>query len=155
MLRVFRQLIDNLSSPAPQGGESSAHTLELATAVLMVEVARADGHLDEAETEAVMRALRSRFTLSGQEVADLFELARERSEHSHDLYSFTEALNRALDEPQRIRIFQMLWEMAWADGRADDHEAHLLRRLADLLHIRHGDAIGAKLRAQAAVTGGS
>ena len=148
MLRVLRQLFDSLPAGADRAGPDREHTLELATAVLMIEVVRADGDLDAAETDAVMSALRSRFALSEQELADLFELARHHSEHSHDLFSFTERLNQALDEPQRIRVFETLWAMAYADGRADDHEAHLLRRLADLLHIRHGDAIGAKLRAE-------
>jgi uncharacterized tellurite resistance protein B-like protein len=47
-------------------------------------------------------------------------------------------------------VFELLWTVAYADGHADAHEAHLLRRIADLLHIRHGDAIAAKLRAERA-----
>lgn len=138
------------ATPAPAGSADLQHTLELATAVLLIEVVRADGRLDEAESAAVLQALRTRFALSEPEVADLFELAHARSENAHDLYTFTERLNKALDDPQRIRMFELLWTMAWADGRADAHEAHLLRRLADLLHIRPGDAIGAKLRAERA-----
>ena len=88
--------------------------------------------------------------LNGEQplLADLFELALHKSEHAHDLHSFTALINEQLDEPERIRVFELLWMVAYANGKADDHEAHLLRRLADLLHIRHGDAIGAKLRAE-------
>ncbi|MET0293126.1 MAG: TerB family tellurite resistance protein, partial [Steroidobacteraceae bacterium] len=108
----------------------------------------ADGRLDDAERQAVLDALRGKFSLSEAELADLFELAHEQSENAHDLHSYTGKLNESLDEPQRIRVFQLLWEVAYADGHADAHESHLLRKLADLLHIRHGDAIGAKLRAE-------
>jgi uncharacterized tellurite resistance protein B-like protein len=97
-----------------------------------------------------MNALRSKFALTERELNGLYQLAREKSEQSHDLYSFTARINQALDEPERIRVFGMLWNAAYADGKADAHEEHLLRRLADLLHIRHGDAIGAKLRAEQA-----
>lgn len=148
MLRILTDLFDSLkSTPAPAGNPDREHTLQLATAVLLIEVVRADGQIDEAERQAVLQAIQSRFELTGQELTDLFELAREKSEHSHDLHSFTARLNEQLGEAERIHVFELLWSVAYADGRADDHEAHLLRRLADLLHIRHGDAIGAKLRA--------
>jgi uncharacterized tellurite resistance protein B-like protein len=150
MLRVLTDLFASLgTAPAPAAPDRQ-HTLQLATAVLMLEVVRADGEIDAAERDAVMEALRSRFELTPDEQADLFELAREKSEHTHDLFSFTARLNQALDERERIRVFEMLWNVAYANGRADAHEAHLLRRLADLLHIRHGDAVGAKLRAEEA-----
>ena len=60
-----------------------------------------------------------------------------------------ERLNELLDERERIHIFELLWKLAYANGEADAHEQHLLRKLADLLHLRHADAIGARLRAEA------
>ncbi len=149
MLRVLTDLFDSLkAAQAPVGAPDREHTLQLVTAVLLIEVVRADGEIDDAERNAVMEALRSRFNLTGQELTELFELARQKSEQAHDLYSFTALINGHLDEPERIKVFEMLWTVAYANGKADDHETHVLRRLADLLHIRHGDAIGAKLRAE-------
>ncbi|MEO7774407.1 MAG: TerB family tellurite resistance protein [Steroidobacteraceae bacterium] len=149
MLRILTDLLESLQGQKLRGGSASApHTLEVATAVLLVEVMRADGKTGEAECTAVAAALRSKFSLGEQELTELLELARERSENSHDLYSFTERLNEAFDVPQRIRIFELLWTVAYADGHADAHEAHLIRRLADLLHIRPGDAVAAKDRAE-------
>jgi uncharacterized tellurite resistance protein B-like protein len=151
MLRVLTDFFQSLQSPQTSAdGPEQRHTLELATGVLLIEVVRADGRLDDAEVQAVMDALRSKFALSAQDLAGLYELAHQRSEDAHDLYSFTERLNAAFDEPQRIRVFELLWTVAYADGHADAHEVHLLRRIADLLHIRHGDAIAAKLRAERA-----
>jgi uncharacterized tellurite resistance protein B-like protein len=150
MLRVLTDLFDSLRTAGEAGGATAGgqHTLELATAVLLIEVSRADGRLDDAERETVLKALRTKFSLSEAELAQLFELAHARSEEAHDLYSFTSRLNESLDEPQRIRVFRMLWEVAYADGHLSAHETHLLRRLADLLHIRHGDAVQARLRAE-------
>lgn len=148
MLSILTDLFDSLKpTPASAGNADREHTLQLATAVLLIEVVRADGQIDEAERQAVLQAIQSRFALTGQELADLFELAREKSEHSHDLHSFTERLNEQLGEAERIHVLELLWSVAYSNGRADDHESHLLRQLADLLHIRHADAIGAKLRA--------
>jgi uncharacterized tellurite resistance protein B-like protein len=148
MLRILTDLFNSLKpAQAPVGTAGREHTLQLVTAVLLVEVVRADGEIDESEQRAVMEALGERFPLTGPELADLFELARHTSEHAHDLHSFTRQVNEQMGEAERIQVFEMLWGVAYANGRADDHEAHLLRRLADLLHIRHQDAIGAKLRA--------
>jgi uncharacterized tellurite resistance protein B-like protein len=154
MLRILTDLFDSLKpAQAPVGLAEREHTLQLVTAVLLIEVVRADGEIDDSERTVVMEALGSRFRLSGQELADVFELARHKSEHAHDLHSFTELINERLDEAERIQVFELLWAVAYANGKADDHEAHLLRRLADLLHIRHQDAIGAKLRAERASAG--
>ncbi|MET0281197.1 MAG: TerB family tellurite resistance protein [Steroidobacteraceae bacterium] len=149
MLRILTDLFESLGhSQEPARDADLQHTLQLATAVLLIEVVRADGKIDAVERQAVLDALRTRFALSEAELTELFALAQQRSEDSHDLYSFTARLNQTLDEPQRVRVFEMLWSVAYADGQADAHETHLLRRVADLLHLRHGDAIGAKLRAE-------
>ncbi len=79
MLRILTNLFDSLkSAPAPAGNPDREHTLQLATAVLFIEVVRADGEIDEAERQAVLQAVQSRFQLTGQELTDLFELAREK-----------------------------------------------------------------------------
>lgn len=151
MLRVFSKLFDSLGpiTPATTGQHDREHTLQVATAVLLVEVGRADGELSADEQRVIEDLLRTRFDLDAEELADLLELARHKSEHTHDLFSFTARLNESLDEAERIHIFELLWTAAYADGHADAHETHLLRRIADLLHLRHADAIGAKLRAEA------
>lgn len=149
MLRLINNLFDSLRPDAP-ADDNRGHTLELATAVLLIEVMRADGRIDDAERDAVFGALRSRFTLSDAELDELFRLAHDKSEQTHDLYAFTALLNSSLDAAERVRMFEMLWTVAYADGHADAHETHLLRRLADLLHLRHAEAIGAKLRAEQA-----
>jgi uncharacterized tellurite resistance protein B-like protein len=149
VLRTISDLFDALK-PARRDADPAEqeHALQLATAVLLVEVMRADAaHLDT-EKPVVLAALREKFSLAEDELARLYELAEERSIEAHDLHSFTSRLNAAFDEPQRVRILEQLWRVAYADGHLDAHETHLMRRLADLLHVRQADAIAAKLRAE-------
>jgi uncharacterized tellurite resistance protein B-like protein len=40
-----------------------------------------------------------------------------------------------------------LWRAAYSDGALHEYEEHLIRRIADLLHLSHSQFIGAKLRA--------
>lgn len=149
MLRTIADLFDALKPPRRDAAPAEReHALQLATAVLLVEVMRADAaHLDT-EKPVVLAALREKFSLADDELARLYELAEERSIEAHDLHSFTSRLNAAFDEPQRVRMLEQLWRVAYADGRLDSHETHLMRRLADLLHVRQADAIGARLRAE-------
>jgi uncharacterized tellurite resistance protein B-like protein len=46
-----------------------------------------------------------------------------------------------------------MWRVAYADARLDAHELHLMRRIADLLHVPHLDSMAAKMRAREAVEG--
>jgi uncharacterized tellurite resistance protein B-like protein len=149
MRRILNDLFEALR-PAKAAADPAAleHALQLATAVLLVEVMRADARLGDAEKPAVLAALREKFTLGEDELARLYELAEQRSVEAHDLYSFTERLNAAFSEPQRVRVLELLWRVAYADGHLDAHEAHLMRRLADLLHVGRVATIAAKLRAE-------
>jgi uncharacterized tellurite resistance protein B-like protein len=44
--------------------------------------------------------------------------------------------------------------MAYADAELAAHENHVLRRVAELLHVTHGDYIAAKMRAREAAERG-
>ncbi len=149
MLKTLKDLLEALKPAQPTAPPAAqAHALQLATAVLLVEVMRADPEGALAEKPAVLGALREKFELADDELERLFELAEQRSIEAHDLHSFTARINAAFAEPQKLRILEMLWQVAYADGRLDAHETHLMRRLADLLHIRQSDAIIAKLRGE-------
>jgi uncharacterized tellurite resistance protein B-like protein len=48
-----------------------------------------------------------------------------------------------------VEIIERLWQIAFADNHLDKHEEHLVRKVADLLHVPHRDFIAAKKRARA------
>ena len=41
---------------------------------------------------------------------------------------------------------EQLRKVAFADGNLDQHEQHLIKRIADLLYVRHSDVITSKCR---------
>jgi uncharacterized tellurite resistance protein B-like protein len=47
-------------------------------------------------------------------------------------------------------VIELMWQVAYADAEISAHENHLMRRIAELLHITHGDYIAAKMRAKEA-----
>ena len=60
-------------------------------------------------------------------------VAAERS--AIDLYQFTRLLNVALDDKGRRQVVQMMWEMAYVEGRLNGFEANVIWRTADLLGV--------------------
>ncbi|MBA3623684.1 MAG: TerB family tellurite resistance protein [Methylibium sp.] len=151
MLRNLKDLFDSLMPAAlAQAPESAEHTLQLATAVLLVEVMRADPDLSTAERQAVIGALREKFALADDEVARLLELAEQASREATDYFGFTSKINAEFSMEQKVRMIEHMWRVAYADGQLSAHENHLMRRVSDLLHIPHGAYVSAKMRAKQA-----
>jgi uncharacterized tellurite resistance protein B-like protein len=52
-----------------------------------------------------------------------------------DLYRFTRQLNGILDDEGRSQLVQMMWEVVYADGAANEYDKNIIRRAADLLGV--------------------
>ncbi|MFA6262714.1 MAG: TerB family tellurite resistance protein [Bacteroidia bacterium] len=151
MLKTLKELFDGLLPAAAAADPQAAeHTLQLATAVMLVEVMRADASFHAGEREAVLAALRETFALSGDEALRLAELAETTASGATDLFTFTSRINERFDMPQKLRMVEQMWRVAYADGRLAEHERHVLWRIADLLHVPQGAYVHARLRAQQA-----
>lgn len=151
MLQTLKELFGALVPPPPTAGPGAAeHTLQLAAAVMLVEVMRADTQFAPAERQAVIDALRDKFALQADEVDRLVELAGQAAQQATDWFEFTSHINAHFDMPAKIRMVEAMWRVAYADGHLSEHERHTLWRLSDLLHVPHGAYINAKLRAQPA-----
>lgn len=158
MLRNLKDLFDSLTASltAPAGALAPVeqeHTLQLATAVLLVEVMRAEPSLQDSERDAVLTALRRKFTLRDDELQRLLELAHETARTAYDYQRFTALMNERFTQEQKIRVVEAMWEVAFADHHLDAHEHHVISKVAGLLHVTHGEYIAAKLHAQAAMKG--
>lgn len=151
MLRTLKDLFDTFTAPAAaQSPVDSEHALQLATAVLLVEVMRADPAIDAAERATVLDTLRGKFSLADDELARLVELAEDTAKTSHDYHRFTSSLNEHFTHAQKIRVVEHMWQVAYSDAHLDAHENHLISKIAGLLHVTHGEYIGAKMRAREA-----
>jgi len=148
MLKSFKILFDKVATPSLHCDATlQRHRLQLATAVLMIEIMHADSGASAQEQQLVAELLQRRFDLDAGELTLLLELAQQAQRDAHDLHSFTSKLHAAFELPEKRRIMEMFWQVAYADGQLGDHEHHLMRKLGDLLHIPHADFIGSKLKA--------
>jgi uncharacterized tellurite resistance protein B-like protein len=151
MLKSLKQLFDSLVPPPSHLASVDAeHRLQLATAVMLVEVMRADTTFTVQETEAVHAALREKFQLSADEATRLSELAVNTARGATDLFSFTSHIDELFSMAQKVRMIELMWAVAYADGHLADHERHVLWRVADLLHVPQGAYVLARQRASEA-----
>ena len=120
----------------------------LAVAILLVEVARADFHIDPSERDEIRGVLASAYGIDPVRAAELVAGAERAAEEAVSLYDFTRRLNDELTPREKTTIIEMLWRIAFADGRIDKYEEHVVRRAADLLNVPHRRFIRAKLAAE-------
>lgn len=132
--------------PAPQNDpQHAAHSLALASAALMIEVMRADTDMDDRERQRIRTLLHDRFQLADDDLDRIEALATEEVAEATDLYQFTTLISDHYGQEDRIALVRNMWAVAWADGEVDRLEEHVIRRVSDLLHVRHRDFIAAKL----------
>jgi uncharacterized tellurite resistance protein B-like protein len=151
MLSTISTFFDSLLKPGKH--ESPKHNvdrLHLASAALLVELANADAHMDAKEEEVLLRILETKLQLDKATLQNLWTLAREEQRGATSLYQFTSLINEAYGYAEKVKLLQHMWEVAYADGRIDRFEEHLIRKVADLLYLTHGDFIRTKLAARPA-----
>lgn len=151
MLRTLKELFGALTPPSPAASaRDTEHTLQLATAVMLIEVMRADATIGDAERRAVTDALRGSFALADGEIERLIELAAQAAREATDWHEFTSHINAHFDMSAKVGMVEHMWRVAYADGHLGEHERHVMWRLSDLLHVPHGAYINAKIRAKQA-----
>jgi len=137
---LYNKVVDVISAQQPgeiaSAGRDAA--LRMATAVLMIDVARADHVFDESEFDSVLQLVEKHFELSPEEAAELVNQAGEQADDLVSVHDFTKVLHEHLDEKEKADIVSMLWRVAYADGRLDKYEDSLVLKISDLLYVSRG-----------------
>ena len=135
--RFFIEVAEAFSSSG--AAETSAAdreaTIRKATAVLMLDVARADYVFEDSEFERVLELVERHFGLSPEEAVQLVNDAGDDAEDLTSVHQFTELLHEHLGETDKARIVALLWQIAYADGRLDKYEDSLVLKISDLLYV--------------------
>jgi uncharacterized tellurite resistance protein B-like protein len=150
VLRKLTALFDNAFARDNDDPQTREHGLRVATALLLIEVARADYADDVAEDDTMVASLKQFFALDDAEAGLLLEEARSAADRAVELQQFTRRLHEQLTVSEKHRVVEMLWQVALADRRLDKHEDHLVRRIAELLYVAHSDMIRIRNRVRSA-----
>lgn len=152
MLRGLQHFFEERITPLLGGGRAEAEVeqrLRLATAALFIEMMRADFEVTAEERTKLEVLLRETLALDENETRELVAEAEREVESSVELFQFTRLIDEAFTPEQKVKVVERLWRIAYADENVDRLEEHLVRKIANLLHVSHRDYIAAKLAAKA------
>ena len=148
ILRIKQFFESRLLISATVSQDDIDHKLKLGCAVLMFEMVHVDNEIHYNEEKKIRHALEQQFNITDAEIEELLSIAHEKKNSTADYYQFTSMINQHYSQEQKIFLVEQLWHIAYADNVLDKFEEHLVRKLAELLHVPHRHFIQSKHRAE-------
>jgi len=109
-------------------------------------MAHADSEFSDEEKQHILDILKINFDLTENDANDLLDLAEQERQESTDLWQFTNLINQNYSREDKLKVVDTLWKVIYTDGKVDQHEDYLIRKLTYLLSLQHEDMIEAKIR---------
>jgi len=142
MLKALNDLFDRaFGRQAPPSAAERERALRVATALLLIEVARADYAAAGAEDRMIYAEIKKFFQLDDEATQLLVQEGAAEADRAVSLQSFTRRLVDQLSESERHKVVEMLWRVALADRRLDKREDYVVRQVAELLYVSQSDLI--------------
>ena len=148
-MKKFIKILDRFVSSTENIVEEDINGFDemtLATCVLLIEVSISDDNYDDEEKNKIIGILKNKFSLDDSQVNVLLELADKKNKEMISLYDWTSKINEIYSYEQKKELIKLLWDVAFADGRIDKYEDYTIRKIADLIYVRHEDFMKAKHR---------
>jgi uncharacterized tellurite resistance protein B-like protein len=146
MKKWKERLFKSLTSEPPAETSEKYDRVQIATCVILLEVAKYDFELSSIEEETTKAILKHEFSIPEEAVEDLINIAEEKREESVDLWEFTNIINQNFSREEKMKMMESAWKIIYADEKLDKYEDHYIHVLAGLLRLRHEELIEAKLR---------
>tara|TARA_B110000459_G_C16487784_1_gene437367 strand:- start:307 stop:759 length:453 start_codon:yes stop_codon:yes gene_type:complete len=144
---IFKSVSLNTQTDVTQKDiESFQDEKILSTCIFLIEVSKSDDEYDDLEKNKIIDLLEKEFSLNADQIKLLLTLADKKNNEMISLHDFTEIINNGCSYSEKKDLIKMLWDVAYADGRIDKYEDYTIRKISDLLYIKHADFIKAKLR---------
>ena len=137
---------------AKESDEEKETAARVAAAALLFEAAMSDYQLDDVERQTIKDLITEQFNLDRADAMTLIALAESQAKEATGLHGFTTLINQNWSETERVNLMEKMWRVVYADGRLDDHELHLMRKIQRLLHIPQVDYVAGKLRNKPSTT---
>lgn len=138
---MLGKLLNSLLADSQSPKAPPEEQIQLACAVLLVDVARADWEDDARERASMLSTLCAQFGLGQTQAEALLEQAEGLHADQVSLHSWLRTLNEEASQEQKTELLHALWRVAFADGELAAYEEATIRKLADLLYLPHADFI--------------
>jgi uncharacterized tellurite resistance protein B-like protein len=146
---MFNQLLKQITSaldPLNNDGTVAPLDIERVSAMLLVEIARADHDINHQEREAISQALATTSSLGASELSELVDEAFASADNTVSLHAHVSVINESFKKQDKLALVEQMWRVSFADGNIDRYEEYTIRKLCDLLYVKHREYIQAKLK---------
>jgi uncharacterized tellurite resistance protein B-like protein len=120
----------------PIQNEKKNFEIELTGSILAYEIARADGDVAESELKILLTEVEKIASNVGKSADKILLIIKEFSNKSVSFHEFIEDINKEYTKDQKILLIDFLWRVAYADSSLEVQEERLIRRIANLIHIK-------------------
>ena len=138
----------SMAPPASSEPAASRKDIRLAACALMMEMAHADDEFTADERTHLESAVQRQFGLDALETQKLLVLAEQERKQAVDLWQFTTLIAENYSVGQKMVLAEIMWGLAYADGKLAGREDYLMRKICNLLRLEPGYLAEARKRAE-------
>ena len=110
--------------------------IELIGFALAYEVARSDGDIDKNELSIIKKNIADKSNELDYSAEEVLEKIEEQSNNQISFHNFINDINNFFSIEEKHSLLKFLWETAYSDNVLTVDEERLIRRIADMLHIK-------------------
>jgi uncharacterized tellurite resistance protein B-like protein len=136
------QVSQKIETPSTK---STSKKYQVATAALLVEVAKADGDFSKDERKRIIELMKNYYDLDDECVNELLALSEQKVKDSVSIYEFSSVINESFTQQEKLELIKNLWRIIYEDGKLDSHEDRLIKIIGSTLNLEHKNVIDAKL----------
>ena len=125
---------------------TASFDIELTASVLAYEIARSDGEISNSELVVLLEEIKRIGSKVKKTDEEILKIIEEFSNNSISFHEFVEDINKNYSKQEKLTLITFLWSVAYADFVLEVNEERLIRRIADLIHIKDIDVLKIKNR---------
>ena len=150
MLKLLKSLLEREENGGHSITGHERRHLQVAAASLLHEATRVDLAEHDVERAVAEAALADLFGLTDAACRAVFEEGAARARQLTSYFAPVSVVKRDMELPERIRLVEHLWRVAFADGGLDQYEDHYVRKIGHLLYVPNTEIVLARNRARSA-----
>ena len=136
MINLFKKKIEI------NDDKNDKKNVEEAYIILMLEIARLDGKIDDSEFNKIKENYKQIY--GDNNFLENFNRLSSEAKNESSLHPFIEIINASSDKDNKIQALKAIWEVVLPDGIIDPYEESLFMQIGDLLKIKRSDLIKIK-----------
>ena len=118
--------------------------IELTASLLAYEIARGDGDVSQSELSIILNEIKKITSKVGKSEQEILKIIQDFSNNSISFHEFIEDINKDYSKEDKLALLNFLWSVAYADSVLEVNEERLIRRIADLIHLKDIDVLKIK-----------